>query len=135
MTVTSKMTGVPHLEDTERTLLELQTGRNLRGLELERAGRADEAMALYEQNLAEGFAGDWPYGRLVSYYTARGRLHDVVRVLERGIAVLEQSQARTPSDRKALQQVFRRRLREAKRALQLQEGPAGQAPSGGQDQR
>ncbi len=52
----------------ERERLERLTARNLQGLELERAGRIAEAIELYEQNIAEGFEGDWPYGRLVAIY-------------------------------------------------------------------
>lgn len=105
------------MDTVAKEQLERQTARNVRGLELERAGHVDEAVALYEQNLAEGFAGDWPYGRLVSIYTARGQLDEAARVLERGLTVLQQSSLRTPADRRALQKVFRRRLKEVKMAL------------------
>ena len=37
---------------------------NLRGIELEKAGRTDEAVALYEQNVAACFDGSHPYNRL-----------------------------------------------------------------------
>ncbi|MBI4491392.1 MAG: hypothetical protein HY690_01180 [Chloroflexi bacterium] len=100
--------------DEDRERLERQTARNLEGLELERAGRVDEAVRLYEQNLQEGFAGDWPVARLVGIYTARGQLQEAARVLERGIEVLQHSRARTAADRRALLQVYRRRLKALK---------------------
>jgi tetratricopeptide (TPR) repeat protein len=86
-------------------------------MELERAGRLDEALALYEQNLAEGFEGDWPYGRLVAAYEKRGELQRAAVVLERAIEVLSASKRRTPADRRATIQAFKGRLRMVKRAL------------------
>lgn len=113
---------------SDRARLEAQTRRNLEGMELERAGRVDEAVALYEQNLAEGFAGDWPYARLVAIYTARGRSDEVVRVLERGLEVLRRSRARSASDRRALRRVFEARLQEVQQALARQQGRPAEGP-------
>ncbi|HYY88947.1 MAG TPA: hypothetical protein VFA49_09130 [Chloroflexota bacterium] len=96
------------LED--RWLLEAQTARNLAGLEAEQAGRVDEAIALYERNAAEGFPGDWPYGRLVAIYEKRAALDDAERVLLRGIQVFESSTRRTPQDRRTMVRTFRKRL-------------------------
>jgi len=96
----------------ERWLLEAQTARNLEAFEAERAGRLDEAIALYERNVAEGFPGDLPYGRLVAIYERRHDLDSAERVLKRAIAVFESSRRRTPQDRRATVQVFQRRLRE-----------------------
>jgi hypothetical protein len=102
---------------TARARREEQTARNLRGLDLEREGLVDAAMALYEQNLAEGFEGDWPYSRLVTVYSARGRWDEVVRVLERGLDVLRTSRVRSASDRRALKKVYETRLKDARRRL------------------
>jgi len=101
----------------ERGQLERQTARNLEGMELERAGRTDDAMALYEQNLAEGFEGDWPYGRLVAIFERRGEPELAVRVLERAIEVFSASRRRTAADRRATVRVFKNRLRLVKRQL------------------
>jgi tetratricopeptide (TPR) repeat protein len=103
------------MEDRDR--LSRQTARNLEGLELERAGRLDDALALYEQNVAEGFEGDWPYGRLVAAYERMGDLERALAVLERGIEVLGSSKRRTPADRRATVRAFRGRLRLVKRAM------------------
>ena len=94
----------------ERWTLEAQTARNLEAIEAEHAGRVDEAIALYERNVAEGFPGDLPYGRLVAIYEKRGALADAERVLERAIAVFESSTRRTAQDRRAMVRVFRKRL-------------------------
>jgi tetratricopeptide (TPR) repeat protein len=95
----------------DRWLLEEQTRRNLSGLEAEQAGRTDEAVAYYEQNAAEGFPGDWPYGRLVAIYEKRQAFDEAERVLRRAIAVFESSTRRTPQDRRAAVRAFRNRLR------------------------
>ncbi|MCA1644486.1 MAG: hypothetical protein LC797_03125 [Chloroflexi bacterium] len=98
------------LED--RWLLEAQTARNLEGLAAEQAGQWAEAIALYERNVAEGFPGDLPYGRLVAIYERRAAFDQAERVLRRGIAVFESSARRTPSARRATVRVFKNRLRE-----------------------
>lgn len=100
---------------SERETLEEQTRRNLEGMRLEQSGQVDLALELYEQNLAEGFAGDWPYGRLVAYYEKHGRLDEARRVLERAIEVFKGTKRRTPEDRRAALQVFRGRLREVQK--------------------
>jgi hypothetical protein len=100
----------------ERWLRQAQTARNLDGLAAEQAGLIDEAIALYEQNAREGFAGDWPYGRLVAIYEKRQDFDAAERVLERAIDVLEASQWRTARDRRALVRVFRKRLAALRKA-------------------
>jgi tetratricopeptide (TPR) repeat protein len=94
----------------ERWTLEAQTARNLEAMEAEHAGRVEEAIALYERNVREGFPGDLPYGRLVAIYEKRGAFAEAGRVLERAIAVFESSTRRTPADRRAMVRVFRKRL-------------------------
>jgi tetratricopeptide (TPR) repeat protein len=96
------------LED--RWLLEAQTARNLEALEAEQAGQLDEAIALYERNVAEGFPADLPYGRLVAIYERRSDFAAAARVLKRAIAVFEASTRRTARDRRATIRVFRNRL-------------------------
>ncbi len=97
------------LED--RWLLEAQTARNLEAMLAEQSGELEAAIALYECNVGEGFAGDLPYGRLVAIYEKRGSLDDAERVLRRAIEVIEGSQRRTPQDRRATVRVFKNRLR------------------------
>ena len=94
----------------ERWLLEAQTARNLEGLAAEQAGRVEEAIALYERNVAEGFVGDLPYGRLVAIYERQAAFDEAERVLLRAIAVFEASSRRTASDRRATVRVFKNRL-------------------------
>lgn len=100
-----------YAEDFDRALVDAQTRRNLDALALESEGRFAEAMAIYEQNIAEGFEGDWPYGRLVAYYERTEAFTDARRVLERGIEVFAASKRRTPLDRKAVLRAFKGRLK------------------------
>ena len=94
----------------QRWLLEAQTARNLEGLAAEQAGDVDAAIVLYERNVAEGFPGDLPYGRLVMLYERRAALDDAERVLRRAIEVLASSGRRTAQDRRAMVRVFKNRL-------------------------
>jgi hypothetical protein len=94
----------------ERWLLEAQTARNLEGLGAEQAGDLAEATRLYERNVAEGFVGDLPYGRLVAIYERQGDLDAAERVLRRAIEVFTASARRTPQDRRATIRVFKNRL-------------------------
>jgi tetratricopeptide (TPR) repeat protein len=111
----------------ERERLAAQTARNLTGLELERAGRLDEALALYQRNIDEGFEGDWPYGRLVAAYEKRGELENAVAVLERAIEVFGASKRRTPADRRATASAFKGRLRLVRRAIRERDRPPRRA--------
>jgi hypothetical protein len=107
---------VEPLSDEERAQLEVQTRRNLDALELEGAGRTDQAVALYERNVAEGFTGDWPYSRLVSLYERQGKLEEAERVLRRAIAVTRADRRRPASDRRVVVQGLQGRLRVLKKS-------------------
>ena len=100
-----------YAEDFDRDLADRQTRRNLDALALEGDGRIDEAVELYEQNIADGFEGDWPYGRLVAHYERTGRLKEAERILMRGIQVFAESKRRTPADRRSVLRAFKGRLK------------------------
>ena len=119
------------LSDDERLTLEAQTRRNLDGMELEQAGQIEEAIALYEQNVAEGFTGDWPYGRLVSIFERRGAYDEAERVLRRAIEVNRADRRKPAPDRRTLLQGLQGRLRLLKKTAQAarQKAKAG-APRG-----
>jgi tetratricopeptide (TPR) repeat protein len=112
----------------ERERLEAQTGRNLEGMELERAGRLDDAVALYRQNVDEGFEGDWPYGRLVAIHERQGELERAAEVLERAIEVFGASKRRTAADRRATVRVFKNRLRLVNKAIAQRDRAAKRRP-------
>jgi hypothetical protein len=104
-----------HESPEERWLREAQTARNLEALEAEQQGRWDEAIRLYERNAAEGFPGDWPYGRLVAIYEQQRAFDQAERILLRAIDVLAKASSRTPQDRRATVRVFRTRLTRLRR--------------------
>lgn len=105
------MPRVSRLDDVDRGRIDLQTQRNLQGLALEGEGRLEEAVVLYEQNIADGFEGDWPYGRLVAYYEKSNALEDARRVLERGIEVFSAARRRPAADRRVAIRAFKGRLK------------------------
>jgi hypothetical protein len=109
---------VEPLGDEERAMLEAQTRRNLDGMEAEQAGRLDAAIGLYEQNVAEGFSGDWPYSRLVSIYERQAAYPEVERVLRRAIEVTRADRRKPAADRRALIQGLQGRLRLLKKTAQ-----------------
>jgi hypothetical protein len=109
---------VEPLDDEERQRLEVQTRRNLDAMELEAAGQHDEAVALYEQNVADGFVGDWPYTRLVSAYERARRYEDAMRVLTRAIEVTKADRRRPAADRRSVLQGLQGRLRLLKKNAQ-----------------
>ena len=119
------------LDDAERLQLEAQTRRNLDGMEHESAGRFDLALALYEQNVAEGFPGDWPYSRLVSAYERQGAYDEAERVLRRAIEVTRADRRKPAADRRTLLQGLQGRLRVLKKTAQAARARAkGGAPHG-----
>jgi tetratricopeptide (TPR) repeat protein len=66
-----------------------QLERNLQGIELERQGRVDEAIELYETNVSEDFEGNHPYDCLVYIYEKRKQYNEARRVLEKAIYVFD----------------------------------------------
>jgi hypothetical protein len=119
----------------ERDRLREQTGRNVAGLEHQQRGELDAAIALYETNVAEGFAGVWPYGQLILLYGQRGQPEEVIRVLERAVAVFS-SLPRSHAERGPRLRDFRQRLKAAQRALRpsrpsrVAKGPAANPLTG-----
>ncbi len=73
----------------EMAEFDAQVDRNLLGIELEKTNRIDDAIALYEANLADNNEGSHPYDRLAIIYRRRKQYDDEIRVLEKAIAVFE----------------------------------------------
>ena len=61
--------------------------RNVKGLELEKAGKVDEAIKLYEQNVADKAETNCSYQRLRIIYSKQGNIRDAIRVCETYIAL------------------------------------------------
>lgn len=66
-----------------------QVERNLKAMEYEESGNIQEAIKLYEKNVAEEFDGTHPYQRLFDLYVELDQTEDVIRILEKGIHILD----------------------------------------------
>lgn len=65
-----------------KAIEDLLIERNRRGKELERAGHIEQAMALYEANVADRFNGSHAYERLRVLYKTRGDFANTIRVCD-----------------------------------------------------
>ena len=92
-----------------------QAQRNLIASRLEKLGRVDEAIPLYEANVKEDFDGSHPYDRLATIYRKREQLDDAIRVLERAVWVFENIVPEERDGRELKLAVLRKRLERAKR--------------------
>ena len=90
-----------------------QVERNLRGIELKKAGKVEEAIELYEQNIKENFIGSHPYDELAIIYRKQKRIDDEIRVLEKAILVFENFNIKWLLNRLKLKK-FRDRLEKAR---------------------
>lgn len=61
----------------------------LRARNLEHVARVDEAIALYEAMLEQGFDAVGPYDRLIEIYSSRARHVEVVRVADAALAAVQ----------------------------------------------
>ena len=88
-----------------------QVERNYKGIELEKQGRVDEAIELYEQNIEENFEGSHPYTRLATIYNKKKRKDDEIRVLKRAIYVFENIIPSMRGDKSPKLEKYKERLR------------------------
>lgn len=91
-----------------------QVERNLRGIQLEKEDKIEEAIELYEENIKENFDGNHPYDRLAVIYRKQRRIEDEIRVLEKAIWVFENVAYKERVDRLPKLEKFEKRLEEAK---------------------
>ena len=68
------------IDEVRRELCSVMDERNRQAGEYERAGRVDQAIKLYEANVADGFSGTQPYRRLYKLYAKRKNFADAARV-------------------------------------------------------
>lgn len=92
-----------------------QVERNLRGIELEKTGRIDEATKLYEKNVKENNEGSHPYDRLAIIYRKRGKIDDEIRILEKAVWVFKNIVYKERCDRLPKLEKFKKRLDKAKK--------------------
>lgn len=84
--------------------------KNSRAKELEKEGRVDEAILLYEENVTARFDGSHPYERLAIIYTKRKQYNDAIRVLHIAIDVFENDIPPERADRLPKLAKFQERL-------------------------
>ena len=70
-------------------ILDIMVDRNNKGIELEKKGDIENAIKLYEQNVADEFFGTHPYDRLAIIYRKRKQFNDEIRILKRKISIFE----------------------------------------------
>lgn len=61
--------------------------KNLLGIEFEKLGEVEKAIACYEGCIKNNFEGSHPYDRLAIIFRRLGKPEDEIRVLERAIAI------------------------------------------------
>ena len=69
-----------------------QAERNLKAIEFEKAGEIEKAIAfsdMHEENIKEGFKGNYSYDRLAAIYKNQLDLDNEIRVLEKAIIIYE----------------------------------------------
>jgi len=91
-----------------------QVERNLKGIELRKAGKIEEAIELYEQNIKENFIGSHPYDELAIIYRKQKRIDDEIRVLEKAILVFDKLIPDVRGDKPPKLKKFRERLEKAR---------------------
>lgn len=68
-------------------LLQDTAARNNEGSAYEKLGREDEAIAIYEENIADGYPALHAFDRLMKIYRRRKDYKNEIRVIERAIEV------------------------------------------------
>ena len=70
-------------------ILDSMVDSNNKGIELEKKKDIENAIKLYEQNVADEFFGTHPYDRLAMIYRKRKQFEDEIRILKRKISIFE----------------------------------------------
>ena len=84
----------------------------LRGQNMEQLARIDDAIALYEEVVAEGFDAVGPYDRLIALYSSRAQHSEVVRVADLAI-----TQVHTYGDKKDWYRTMRTQAEKAQASV------------------
>lgn len=88
--------------------------RNLKGKELESEDKVEEAMALYWENVNEGFDGNFPYDRLAIIYRKQKDYDKEIEVLEKAVHVFKTQVNKERADRTPKLKKFEDRLAKVK---------------------
>ena len=86
---------------------------NLDGIAYEKAGNIDEAIKLYEYNVAHRFAGQHPYNRLAIIYRKQKKYDEEIRVLKTAIDVFTNDVSDERRDKLLNLEKFKARIEKA----------------------
>lgn len=101
--------------ETEPRIFSQMVENNLKGKELEKEGKIDEAIKLYELNIKQAFDGNHPYDRLAIIYRKQKDYDSEIRVLNHAITVFTKLLKSTRrADVKPKLEKFQTRLEKAK---------------------
>lgn len=97
--------------EAERAILTVMVDRNLKGKDLEKQGKVDQAIPLYEANLVDHFIGTHPYERLRIIYTKRQDYQNAIRVCETRLAIETERHANQATRRTIIEQIEKLRAK------------------------
>ena len=90
---------------------------NINGERLEKLGKLNEAIALYEYNISQRFDGNFPYDRLAIIYRKQKKYDEEIRVLKQAIDVFTHDISEMRPDRDIKLEKFEDRLKKATNLL------------------
>jgi tetratricopeptide (TPR) repeat protein len=73
------------LMDEQQSIFSEMANRNILGKDLEKSGRVEEAIRIYEENVAEDYDTPFPYERLAILYHKQKKYDNEIRVIELGM--------------------------------------------------
>ena len=98
------------------SLKDIQVDRNIKAAEYKSNGFYEQAIELYELNIADRFEGSAPYTQLAFIYRQEKRYEDEVRVLKIAIDLYSQLKKTSPRrDVESKLQIFIGRLAKAEK--------------------
>ena len=85
-----------------------QVDRNLKGIELEKLGKIDNAKLLYEKNIEELTDTPHPYERLSLIYFKQGKYEDALKIIELFFKYAVQNQSILDKLKKRKERIMRK---------------------------
>lgn len=73
------------LMDEQQNIFSEMATRNILGKDLEKSERVEEAIRIYEENVAEEYDTPFPYERLAILYHKQKKYDDEIRIIELGM--------------------------------------------------
>lgn len=86
---------------------------NLEAVRLEKAGKTEEAVELYEKAIDNNFIGNGAYDRLRIYYRKNKDIENEIRVLEKAVYVFDEIVYKERADRVKKLEKFKGQLEKA----------------------